>query len=368
MKFKEIELKDIFDFTRCVSNGSKFTKEIIHNNIGDIPVYGASQYKNKPSYGYIKDGVEGVKYFENCLTWNIDGSLGCFYRAGRFTLSEKVIPLYIQDKHINHIDNIFLSFVLLRLANEQGFSREYKPNQAKLKNVFIKIPIKEDGSFDLEAQEKIAKRYERIENFQNVMKDYLKTIKNCVIKVEHRKDIQYKSIDLKDKNLFSVNIGKRITKEELHNKAEGSYPVFSANVYSSFGWVDNLLIKDFSNDFVVWGIDGTWMTRFIPKNTSFIPTDHCGYLQCFDSNINLNYISYMLKQEGNAQGFSRSYRSSIENIKNISIQIPIKQDGTYDLEEQQRIAKKYQNIESKRSEAIDMLKRIIDTQVKITME
>lgn len=22
---------------------------------------------------------------------------------------------------------------------------------------------------------------------------------------------------------------------------------------------------DFSNDFILWGIDGTWMTRYIPK-------------------------------------------------------------------------------------------------------
>lgn len=40
-----------------------------------------------------------------------------------------------------------------------------------------------------------------------------------------------------------------------------------------------------------------------------------------------------------------------DDIENLSIEIPIKGDGSYDLEEQQRIAEKYQ--------AIDMLKRVI---------
>lgn len=68
-----------------------------------------------------------------------------------------------------------------------------------------------------------------------------------------------KQLELSDKRLFSINIGKRITKLELHNKEKGSYPVYSANVYTPFRWVDSLLINDFSNELYLrgnrWNLD-----------------------------------------------------------------------------------------------------------------
>ncbi|PAF52929.1 hypothetical protein BKH42_08635, partial [Helicobacter sp. 13S00482-2] len=164
VQYKSVELKEIFDFSKSVSNTSKFTKSLINQNQGDIPVYGATQFHGKPTYGYVQDNLEGVKYFENCLTWNIDGSLGCFYREGRFSLSEKVIPLYLKQEFIDDLDLSFLSYILIQKANEYGFSRDFKPNQTQLKEVCIDIPIKQDGSFDLQAQKRIAKKYQNIES------------------------------------------------------------------------------------------------------------------------------------------------------------------------------------------------------------
>lgn len=63
-------------------------------------------------------------------------------------------------------------------------------------------------------------------------------------------------------------------------------PVYSANVKEPFGYIDDLLITDFSVPSVLWGIDGDWMTSYMPENEKFYPTDHCGVLRCKTADVN----------------------------------------------------------------------------------
>src|SRR5690606_16685898 len=98
-KFIKKKIKDVFDLN-IKTNNSKFTKTFIDKNKGTIPVYSASKFPENVDYGYVKDNLKGVKYFEDCLTWNIDGSIGKVYlREGRFSLSEKVIPLIVKEEY-----------------------------------------------------------------------------------------------------------------------------------------------------------------------------------------------------------------------------------------------------------------------------
>lgn len=99
IEFQSILLEEIIDFN-VKTNSSKFTKTFVQENKGDIPVYSASKDYNLVGYGYVKDNLEGVQYFNDCLTWNIDGSIGkVHYRKGRFSLSEKVIPLKLKTRY-----------------------------------------------------------------------------------------------------------------------------------------------------------------------------------------------------------------------------------------------------------------------------
>lgn len=97
--------------------------------------------------------------------------------------------------------------------------------------------------------------------------------------------------------------------------------MYSANVIEPFGYIDELLITDFSIPSILWGIDGDWMTNYIPANSEFYPTDHCGVLRCKTSEINPRYMAYVLETEGNRMGFSRSYRASIDRIQGITFTV-----------------------------------------------
>lgn len=80
-------------------------------------------------------------------------------------------------------------------------------------------------------------------------------------------------------------------------------PVYSANVKEPFGYFDDLLIEDFSVPSVLWGIDGDWMTAYIPENTEFYPTDHCGVLRCKSLEVNPRYFAHILEAEGKKWAF-----------------------------------------------------------------
>lgn len=128
--------------------------------------------------------------------------------------------------------------------------------------------------------------------------------------------VTYKLSSEKD---FSLMIGKRVLNAEL--KMEG-IPVYSANVFEPLGFIDKNLITDFNTPSILWGIDGDWMVNTIPKNTVFYPTDHAGVLRVKNPNINYRYLAYKLEQEGIREGFSRSYRASIAQIKKLTVRIP----------------------------------------------
>ena len=146
-----------------------------------------------------------------------------------------------------------------------------------------------------------------------------------------------KFIRLSD-DTFEVKIGKRVLKRELKDK--GKYPVYSANVFQPFGYIDKELLSDFTSPSVVWGIDGDWIVNVIPANTPFYPTDHCGYIRVLNPIIEVEYLAFALKKEGKEMEFSRSKRASIDRIQGIRIPLP-------PIEKQKKIVAEIEKIEAK---------------------
>ncbi len=139
--------------------------------------------------------------------------------------------------------------------------------------------------------------------------------------------------------------------------------MYSANVKEPFGYIDELLITDFSVPSVLWGIDGDWMTNYMPKDVKFYPTDHCGVLRCKTSEVNSRYLVHILEIEGKKRGFSRSYRASIDRIQGITFTVPSRnlQDEAMDkvkaIEAQINEAEK--KLESLKGKTAEILKRYL---------
>lgn len=119
---------------------------------------------------------------------------------------------------------------------------------------------------------------------------------------------------------FEVSIGDRVISSEIEEN--GKYPVYSANVFEPFGYINKQNLTDFSVPSILWGIDGDWMVNYMPENQPFYPTDHCGVLRVNTDTILPKYLAMALKVEGEYERFSRNNRASTQRIKNLTIQVP----------------------------------------------
>lgn len=131
---------------------------------------------------------------------------------------------------------------------------------------------------------------------------------------------KYKLIGLNNKKYFSLFIGKRVKISQTENT--GDIPVYSANVIQPLGFINKLLIEDFKKASVLWGIDGDWVVKYMPANTKFYPTDHCGVIRVNTNEINTYYLALVLFVVGYEYKFSRNNRASISKISDIKIPVP----------------------------------------------
>lgn len=183
-KFIKKKIKDIFDL-KIKTNNSKFTKTFIDKNKGTIPVYSASKFPENVDYGYVKDNLKDVKYFEDCLTWNIDGSIGKVYlREGRFSLSEKVIPLIVKDDQKDSLDLLYLKYSIESEFSKHYFGFDNKAGKGKIQDLEISIPIDKKGDIDTEKQKQLALKFKRLEEIKNSITDELNKISSTEIDID----------------------------------------------------------------------------------------------------------------------------------------------------------------------------------------
>lgn len=181
----------------------------------------------------------------------------------------------------------------------------------------VRIPVP-----PLRVQQQIIAECEKIDaeygSLRMTIESYKQRIEDLFAELETKKEGGI--LSLADSSRFDVSIGKRVLARQLVQ--DGTVPVYSANVIEPFGYIGQSFITDFSEPSVLWGIDGDWMTNYIPADSEFYPTDHCGVLRSKTSEVNPRYLAYILESEGKKKAFSRSCRASIDRIQGISFVVP----------------------------------------------
>ena len=171
----------------------------------------------------------------------------------------------------------------------------------------------------------------------------------------------FAEVSLGDGLFFDLRIGKRVLKKDC---VDTGIPCISANVQDVFGYIpESKLIHDFSVPSLTWGIDGVFDWHLIPAGFSFHPTDHCGVLRVVADDIDIEYLYHALRATRDRHGFDRTYRANLKNVARISVDIPIRADGTFDIEKQREIAATYWEIKKKREDAVAILRQIVDARV-----
>ena len=252
------------------------------------------------------------------------------YSFSNFTTRLRVINPSILPKYL---------FLVLNACYHMGFTWEFQHGSSGLKNLNLpcylanKIPVP-----PLDIQQKLVDECSIIDKeysiTQNKIEEYKTTIENMFSDINRKSS---HTVRLDSSDLFSIGIGRRILKKQI---TENGIPIYSANVNKPFGHIESTFFEDYSVGTVIWGIDGDWDVNYIPPETPFYPTDHCGTLRVLTDKINEHYIAFALKEEGKHQRFTRSNRASTDRIKSLHLTLP-------DKEQQDKFIDKVNDIEAK---------------------
>ena len=294
-----------------LGNQFKIRKQIFLNN--DFEISKDKQLVKDDIFICLSSGskkhVGKVAYIDNDTDYYAGGFMGII-RANKDVILPRYLFYVLQHPVFKKtLEVLSLGSNINNLCDEIDYAKLPKPPIEIQKEIIAKIsPIENE----------LAKMTENAIDLQNKI--------NALYSKLYNKN--EKNVRLSNDNIFSVSIGKRVLKNELISNAE--IPVYSANVQKPFGYTDELLIKEFDNPSVLWGIDGEWMVNYINKGVKFYPTDHCGVLRLKNNDMLLEkYVAYALEEAGKDFDFSRTKRASIDRIKDIKIPVP-------DIEEQKR--------------------------------
>ncbi|MCJ0053777.1 restriction endonuclease subunit S [Clostridioides difficile] len=369
--FKKVKFNDIFNLKR----GKVISKEYIHNNKGDFPVY-STQLDDV--FGYINDYIYDGKY----LIWNTDGLAG-YTRIidGKFSITNIVGILVFKD-NFKYKEDIYLEYVksiidpIFRVSIKGRIGNEGKNEYTKLNSTMIKsldidipIPIKSNGMFDLEEQKRIANKYEIIRAKKEMLQRKIKDIEQ--IEVSFLERLNTKEISITE--LFDIKLGSgKYTKQFCINN-KGKFPVYSGN---TVGYFEKINEYDYNGEYLTWAKDG--LAGYIMyHNEKFSITNHRGILMPTElcKGIDLNYIKIILepifrsniKGRLGTEGKNEYTTLSKDMIKKIDekIPIPVMENGEFDLEKQTLIAKKYSIIKNIKSNIIEKLNELINKDIKL---
>lgn len=176
--------------------------------------------------------------------------------------------------------------------------------------------------------------------------------------------IKYCTKELHELGKFSKGNSKYTQKYCYENK--GEYPVYSANTKGDYT-IGCIKTYDYECECLRITTNGVYAgtVTYLPFQRFSINGD-AGIFIISEENIDYRYLEYALRSIRNDYGYGWENKPTNNDIENISIQIPIKDDGSFDLEMQKEIASKYKEIEVRKKKALEILKDISSTQIKIT--
>jgi len=339
-KVKEVKISKFF----YLPSIKGVTKSFIEKNKGDIPVYGGKIFEEP--IGYIADNLDGVKYFENCLAWNRNGSTGyVFFHKHKFSTTDDHRPMILK---IDYQNTINLEYVRYNIENIllQKFSWGEKAGKEKVENLSIKIPILPNGKFDIIAQQDIIEKYNLINDLKSKVAEYKQTIKNLKVTIDG--ELQ-NFREVKIKNIFEVKKGLGKYTKTYGSQHRGEYPVYSGSNIAPIMHIDTY---DYDGKYLSWVIDG-FAGYMKVLSGKFSATGHKGIMILKDSNIDLDYVRFILepilressKGRKGDNGASEYTNVAPKIVETSSIKFPILLDGNFDIEIQKEIAKKYLMIE-----------------------
>ena len=75
-------------------------------------------------------------------------------------------------------------------------------------------------------------------------------------------------------------------------------------------------------------------------------TTVCGRIELLSDQLNVNYVAHEVRRAGILREFGRIVRSSLGNMRTLTIRVPVDEDGNPDIERQNQIAQEIDSMNS----------------------
>lgn len=165
-------------------------KDLFQGAGGEVPLYSANVEPGK-EHGWLNHS--NIKDFTNpSILWSIDSDFNISVRpageifattdhCGRLEiLDDKLDPAYCQ------------AAIVYGYGRTYGFDRVMRPSLKRMADVTFRVPVNDDGSFDLESQKSMAEKYTAIQEAIKIAGESLQSLCDLKPKVDLPKD----SLDL----------------------------------------------------------------------------------------------------------------------------------------------------------------------------
>lgn len=172
VNYVSLPLSKLFDFPEIKG----LTEKFIRSNTGNIPVYGGRQ--TETPVGMIADNLLGVRYFENCLAWNREGSVGyVFIHNHKFTTNDHHRPMILKGEYVEKINLNYIQYTLQQIIlSSDEFEWSKTASKEKIRKILINIPVDANGEIDFKMQERIYLRLKKYDTIKDVLSKKIEII------------------------------------------------------------------------------------------------------------------------------------------------------------------------------------------------
>lgn len=154
-KYRTVCLRDIG--SGFYKGKSKYTKAYCNKHKGSYPVY-SSDTKGDKCIGFI----DSFDWDCECVTMTTNGHYAGtpnYIPAQKFNMNGDCGCFLLKPEFLDHISYQYVGFALLNKRAKFGFNWNNKPTPDDILNLEIKIPIDDNGVFDIKKQQQIVKKY-----------------------------------------------------------------------------------------------------------------------------------------------------------------------------------------------------------------
>lgn len=359
-RIREFPVDSLFEVKR---GRGVFIKRYVREHPGEYPVFSGNTSGSFAT-------VDAFDFDEPCLSWVIDGLAGYMMVHERPFSATNHRGILIPKPKYRELNLRYMKYVMEPIFRDakkgrlgDGGMNEYTSLPPNLVT-HLKVPlvVDEDDNIDFAYQAECARSIEILDQVREEITQRSESFLDVNV-VGFLKNYSFSKFKLH--TLFLPQRGYSRYTKKFGNEHRGPYPVYSASSQTPLTRIDTY---DYSGKHMTWSTNGFAGTILVIDGKFSLNGDR-GILLPRDgrTDLDLDYMRYTLepifrsmakgrKGDCGEDEFTKLYPTMLMDVE---IPVPVRSDGTIDLDAQREIAGKYKTIEQCKHEICERCRKLI---------